>query len=308
MRQAATWVTIPLLWILADAALAAPATKVDREVNELLSHFITAFENLDLPAFMDCFADDATAFFPVPEPPDLFVGKKEVHRQFRQVFAGIRASATSGPPYQHLSPENTQVKVLSPEAALVTFQLRNAERLGRRTLVLKKSQGHWLITQLHASNVPIEHAAGATKPLIVPPGSAPRYAGPQGRENDITELLATGVQTGKKLGMFLQTIAPGSGPPVHLHHGEVEFAYVVSGQFTFKAADEVAAVPVGSFIFIPPGTAHTFKNTASSPGRLLFGVIPGGFEQMFADRQGVDSETNKQLTEKYEHVLGPPLP
>jgi len=37
-------------------------------------------------------------------------------------------------------------------------------------------------------------------------------------------------------------------------------------------------------------------------------VIPGGFEKMFAERQGVDADTNKKLTEKYEHVVRPPLP
>jgi mannose-6-phosphate isomerase-like protein (cupin superfamily) len=89
---------------------------------------------------------------------------------------------------------------------------------------------------------------------------------------------------------------------------EIEFAYVVSGHFTFKAGDRVMSVPVGTFIVVPPNTAHTFKNTGASPGQLLFGVMPGGFEKMFAERQGVDADTDKKLTEKYEHVVGPPLP
>lgn len=150
-------------------------------------------------------------------------------------------------------------------------------------------------------------AATTAKPLIVLPGSAPRYGGPQGREHDVTELLATSAQTGGKLGIFLQSIAPGSGPPIHLHT-QIEFAYVLSGQFTFKAGDRIESVPVGTFIVIPPNTEHAFKNTGSAPGQLLFGVIPGGFETMFAERQGVDAATNKKLTEKYEHVVGPPLP
>ena len=152
-----------------------------------------------------------------------------------------------------------------------------------------------------------EDESDAVKPLIVLPGSVSHYGGPQGRESDTTELLATSEQTGGKLGIFRQTIAPGSGPPTHLHH-EIEFAYVVSGQFKFKAGDRVLSVPVGTFIFVPPNTAHTFKNIGPDPGVLLFGVTPGGFEKMFAERQGVDVETNKRLMEKYEHVVGPPLP
>jgi len=136
----------------------------------------------------------------------------------------------------------------------------------------------------------------------------PRYIGPQGREADITELLATSAQTGGKLGIFRQTIPPGSGPPTHLHQMEIEFVYVVSGQFKFKVADRVVSLPVGTFIFVPPNTAHTFKNIGTNPGVLIFGVTPGGFEKMFAERQGVNAHTNKGLMEKYHmQVVGPPL-
>ena len=145
-------------------------------------------------------------------------------------------------------------------------------------------------------------------PLIVVPGSVPRFSGQQGREADVTELLATSAQTGGKLGIFRQTIAPGSGPPTHLHHMEIEFAYVVSGQFKFKVADRVVSVPVGTLILVPPNTVHTFKNIGTGPGVVLFGVTPGGFEKMFAERQGVDADTNKRLMEKYHmQVVGPPL-
>jgi hypothetical protein len=58
-----------------------------------------------------------------------------------------------------------------------------------------------------------ENENDAAKPLIVVPGSVPHYSGQQGRETDVTELLATSAQTGGKLGIFRQTIAPGSGPP-----------------------------------------------------------------------------------------------
>src|SRR5260370_22888747 len=108
-----------------------------------------------------------------------------------------------------------------------------------------------------------ENENDTVKPLIVVPGSVPRYTGPQGREADITELLATSAQTGGKLGIFRQTIAPGSGPPTHLHHMEIEFAYVVSGHFKFKAGDRVMSVPVGTFIVVPPNTAHPFKHTGA---------------------------------------------
>jgi len=39
-------------------------------------------------------------------------------------------------------------------AAIVTFHLRNDERVGRRTIVFRKTDGAWRIAHLHASNVP----------------------------------------------------------------------------------------------------------------------------------------------------------
>src|SRR3989440_5258959 len=136
--------------------------------------------------------------------------------------------------------------------------------------------------------------AAEAEAFIVLPNEATRYGGQQGREADFTELLATAEQTGGVLGVFRQTIAPKSGPPTHLHAMEAEFCYVVSGQFNFKLGERVVSAPAGSFIFIPRVTPHTFQNIGTEPGVLLFGITPGGFEKMFADRQGVDSEPNPE--------------
>jgi hypothetical protein len=44
--------------------------------------------------------------------------------------------------------------MLGDATALVTFELRNGERVGRRTLVMRREAGLWLILHLHASNMP----------------------------------------------------------------------------------------------------------------------------------------------------------
>jgi ketosteroid isomerase-like protein len=134
-----------LLWTGADAN--------DRqEIEQATAHFLSTFENLDIPAFIACFADDATAFFPAPEPPERVTGKAAIRSRFQQVFDAIRKGASGGPPYHRLEPQDLEVQVLSTDAAVVTFHLRNSERLARRTLVMKKVQGAWLIVHLHASN------------------------------------------------------------------------------------------------------------------------------------------------------------
>ena len=150
--------------------------------------------------------------------------------------------------------------------------------------------------------------AAAAAGFVVSPGGAPRFSGPQGREADFTEILATGDQTGGTLGMFRQTIAPKSGPPTHIHQTEDEFFYVVTGEFKVKLGDRILSAPAQSVMFVPRGTAHTFENVGTEPGVLLVGVTPGGFEKMFEERQGVDAETNRALMKTHNmEVVGPPL-
>jgi uncharacterized protein (TIGR02246 family) len=118
-------------------------------------NFLRAFEDLDMKQFIACFADDATMFFPMPEPPERVQGKHAIQQRFEHVFASIRRTAKSGPPFQHLVPEDLSIQLLNGKIALVSFHLRNEERIARRTLVLTNANGQWFILHLHASNAPI---------------------------------------------------------------------------------------------------------------------------------------------------------
>jgi hypothetical protein len=139
---------------------AEPPSRPDPAVQEqavtlLTSRFLRSFENLDLDAFMACFAPDATVFFPSPETPGRFDGQAAIRDNFAKLFSGIRqASKATAPPYHRLSPERLSLKVLSADSAVVTFELVNEDRLARRTLVLTATPNGWLIEHLHASNMP----------------------------------------------------------------------------------------------------------------------------------------------------------
>jgi ketosteroid isomerase-like protein len=88
-----------LLWTGASAS-------DQQEIEQATAHFLTSFENLDLPAFIACFADDATAFFPAPEPPERVAGKAAIRSRFQQVFEAIRKGSSGGPPYHRLEPQD----------------------------------------------------------------------------------------------------------------------------------------------------------------------------------------------------------
>ena len=119
-----------------------------------MARFLTAFESLDLDAFMACFASSASAFFPPPEPPHRHDGRDAIRERFALVFTAIRAAAAGGgPPYHHLPPVDLSFTPLGESAATATFHLANEARLARRTLVLHRLDGEWLIAHLHASTV-----------------------------------------------------------------------------------------------------------------------------------------------------------
>jgi uncharacterized protein (TIGR02246 family) len=146
--------------LLTAASLVAraiePNESGDRTAIEAFTRkFLRAFEDLDMKQFIACFADDATVFFPMPEPPERVEGKQAIQQRFEQVFASIRSNAKSGPPFHHLTPDDLLIQLTPGRTAVVSFHLRNEERIARRTFVLTNINGQWLIFHLHASNFPI---------------------------------------------------------------------------------------------------------------------------------------------------------
>lgn len=165
------------LLLIAITALTASAStrnraESERQVKQATDQFLRAFENLDMARFIQCFSDDATVFFPIPEPPSRFDGREAIQSHFQEVFAAIRqGSSSSTPPFHHLVPEHLQVQLVDDTAAIVTFQMTNAERAARRTLVFVKCGGNWLIVHLHASNVLLERS-GSDQSLRTTSGRA----------------------------------------------------------------------------------------------------------------------------------------
>jgi ketosteroid isomerase-like protein len=155
---------VPAIALLIAASPLACATEPNESGNRaaieaFTRKFLRAFEDLDMPQFIACFADNATVFFPLPEPPERVEGKQAIQKRFEQVFASIR-STESGPPFHHLAPEDLAIQMMPGQTAVVSFHLRNSERIARRTLVLTNTNGRWLILHLHASNAPIEAKSG----------------------------------------------------------------------------------------------------------------------------------------------------
>ncbi len=89
---------------------------------------------------------------------------------------------------------------------------------------------------------------------------------------------------GDKMTFFEVTSPPGGGPPPNIHYQQEEAFYVLEGTFSFLIGDETVTGGPGSFVLIPRGTVHTFKNTGSETGKILeTSTLPRSHERFFRD-------------------------
>lgn len=74
----------------------------------------------------------------------------------------------------------------------------------------------------------------------------------------------------------------GHGSPLHVHHNEDEWFYVLSGELTFWVDGRTIIAAAGSFVYGPRDVPHTFTVT-SDEARFLLVVEPAGFEQFLLE-------------------------
>ena len=108
---------------------------------------VTAIETADMELLLASFDGDATVFMPTPSTPARVSGKAAI----RQAFEPLFKRPANAPPLT-LRPLDLESQSFG-DVAVVTFHLGDARR-SRRSVVLRRSGGRWLIVHLHASNLP----------------------------------------------------------------------------------------------------------------------------------------------------------
>jgi len=148
------------------------------------------------------------------------------------------------------------------------------------------------------------------KAICVGPGEGPTVRGPVG--GPLT-FKVRGEQTGGRMTALENTVPPGEGPPLHTHDAEDEAWYILEGELRFSLDGVTASAPAGSFVFVPRGVPHCFRNVGDRPARLLVVFTPSGMERFF-DRIAalgdgpVDPAAFREIGgDVGMDVLGPPL-
>lgn len=100
---------------------------------------------------------------------------------------------------------------------------------------------------------------------------------------DTYVILASGDDTAGACCLLEAIIPPEGGPPMHLHEREDESFYVLEGEVTFTAGERSVTAGSGSFVQLPKGTPHCFKNNSNAPVRMLIQCVPAGFDRFMQE-------------------------
>src|SRR3954467_1610599 len=95
---------------------------------------------------------------------------------------------------------------------------------------------------------------GALAPIALGPGEGEHFWFFGG----LTTIKADGAATGGRMMLTEQTAPRGSGSPLHVHHDEDEWFYVLEGELTIWVAGQTVVAPAGAFVFGPRDVPHTF--------------------------------------------------
>jgi mannose-6-phosphate isomerase-like protein (cupin superfamily) len=108
------------------------------------------------------------------------------------------------------------------------------------------------------------------RPVVVPPG--------QGHRVGNVEFLARTSES-PRFNFGIIEIAAGRALEEHVHADEDDAFYILAGELTFTFGAEEAPAPPGTFVLVPPGVGHGFRNDGTEPVRMLNIHAPAGFDR-----------------------------
>ena len=100
---------------------------------------------------------------------------------------------------------------------------------------------------------------------------------------DLYRFLAVSGDTVGRFAIWDAELAPGGGPPPHVHTREDEGFYVLEGKITFHVGDDTFVATPGTFVHAVSDQQHWFRNDTDQPARMLILIAPGGLEAMFTE-------------------------
>ncbi|MCB1749210.1 MAG: cupin domain-containing protein [Gammaproteobacteria bacterium] len=131
--------------------------------------------------------------------------------------------------------------------------------------------------------------------MVIPPNQRPAALDVFG--TDVTVLAAASRVGG--YGITHQQGAAGSGPPPH-SHGWDEAFFVLTGEITFRCADETHVCGPGTLVHVPRDTVHAFTYGAGGGSMLEFTSRESRAAEMFTEVDAEVDATNPDIARALE--------
>jgi quercetin dioxygenase-like cupin family protein len=106
----------------------------------------------------------------------------------------------------------------------------------------------------------------ATAYKVLAPGEGLRLQSGPGRD---LIFKVTGEDTCGAFDFFIVEVAPGGGPPLHVHNEQEETIHVLKGRFKVRIGDEVFHLEEGGFAYLPSKVPHAFLNLTGDLAEVI---------------------------------------
>jgi quercetin dioxygenase-like cupin family protein len=125
-------------------------------------------------------------------------------------------------------------------------------------------------------------------------------------------IIAGASSTDKSFSVVEVIEPPGSGAPLHVHHGEAEAFYILDGSLELTCGSQTVIAKNGDFVYAPKDMPHKYVVIGDKPARLLLLFSRPGFEMFFAEggtpanqqpTAPPDPNAFRRLVEKYDMEL-----
>ena len=136
-------------------------------------------------------------------------------------------------------------------------------------------------------------------PAVIPPEAGDKFQfGAFG-----THWKIDGAQTGGRFAVVHHPLTPRMlAAPLHRHHREDEYSYVLIGTFGALLGDAVVTAGPGTWVLKPRGQWHTFWNAGDTPCEIIEVISPAGFENYFRELSTIWPDRSKSVAflQKYQ--------
>ena len=113
---------------------------------------------------------------------------------------------------------------------------------------------------------------------------------------DVYTLLVAAAETDGDYIALEALVPPDGGPPLHIHHNQVETFYILEGEMEITVGDQMHEAKAGDFVHISKHTPHNFKNRSRTTTKMLFTFVPAGdIEEFFRESLKETTDRNAPL-------------